>query len=356
MCDPTNAMKSFAFPGNIEPEILSIAAGQVPYMRASWFSQLVLECEIALLNLVECEGGRVIPYTASGTAAMDACVNAFVSTRRRALVVNGGAFGARWRDLCRYYQIPHDEFAVPFGQHPDMDRLGELLATSRYDVLLMQHHETSSGYLYDLESIARICETAGVRLVVDAISSFLTDGFSMRDNGIDVAVISSQKGLNLPPGLSFVVLSKRILDEGGFASRSYYFDWNVHLSDLGRGQTPFSPATHLFMQLHARLIQMETLGVEQMIAQVSAKALAFRNACLDNGWSFAARRMSNCLSGVILPFPARPLVSHLSSRQIYVMPSGPENMIRVGHIGTLDAREQIELAKEIKLWETNEKP
>lgn len=348
-------MKSFAFPGNIEPEILAIAAIQVPYMRTKWFSDLVLENESILLNLLECSGGRVIPYTASGTAAMDACVSSFVSSYRRPLVINGGTFGARWGEICRYYGMCHDEFHVPFGKPPELELLASRLSSGTYDVLLMQHHETSSGFLYDLGTISELCQAHGVRLVVDAIGSFLAEPFAMDSFGIDVAILSSQKGLNLPPGLSFVVLSKNAVKEGKFEQNGFYFDWREHLTNLQRGQTPYSPATHLFMQLNARLVKTKSAEIQTVIEQVRSRAEAFRRACTKRGWLFSAETMSNCLTGVYLPFPARPLVDYFSRQHVYVMPSGPKNMIRVTHLGTLDCDEQTMLVDEIEKWQKNEK-
>jgi aspartate aminotransferase-like enzyme len=97
---------------------------------------------------------------------------------------------------------------------------------------------------------------------------FLTDPLSMRDLHIDVLVLSSQKGLNLPPGLSFVVLSDRVLAKNSFAPGGYYYDWDTHLRNMKRGQTPYSPATQLFRQLHARLKKLEKSGVERAIDAV----------------------------------------------------------------------------------------
>ena len=253
-------MKLFVFPGNIEPEILAIASEQIPYMRTEWFSKLVLETEEMLLELVDCPAGRIIPYTASGTAAMDSCITSFVSTCKKALVINGGTFGARWGKLCDYYRIPCEEFTVDFGKEPDQDLLTKKITSGEYDVLLMQHHETSSGYLYDLDYISALCKTHGIYLIVDTISSFLSDPLSMERQGIDIAIISSQKGLNLPPGLSFVILSESVVLRDKFAPSSFYYDWNEHLLNLKRGQTPYSPATHLFMQLHARLLLIKARG------------------------------------------------------------------------------------------------
>lgn len=349
-------MKSFAFPGNIEPEILAIAAGQVPYMRTRWFSDLVLECESMLLALLDCQGGRVIPYTASGTAAMEASVRAFVSRHAHPLVINGGTFGARWGEICRYHGLAFEEFKIPFGKNLDLQLLSERLASGYHRVLVMQHHETSSGQLFDLQGIATLCRKHRVRLVVDAIGSFLLDPVSMADCGVDVMILSSQKGLNLPPGLSFSVLAPRVLNEKGFGKSGFYCDWDEQLSNLSRGQTPFSPATHLFMQLHHRLEKASALGLCNIIGQVRRKADAFRKECGSQGWPIVAETPSNCLTGLYLPFPARPLVEHLTSRQIFVLPSSVENMIRVTHLGTLDIADQSSLTKEIIAWQRKEKP
>ena len=175
-------MKSFAYPGNIEADILSIGAEQIPYMRTEWFSGMMLECQSLLLELLDCPGGGVIPYTASGTAAMESCVRSFAATRKKALVVNGGTFGARWAELCGYSGIPCDVFDVEFGKAPCWERLIQAIASGNYGTLLIQHHETSSGYLYDLSRLSDACRDHDVALVVDAISSFLTDPLSMRDS------------------------------------------------------------------------------------------------------------------------------------------------------------------------------
>ena len=143
-------MKSFVFPGNIEPEILEAGKGPIPYMRSKWFSDLVFDCEARLLQLLVCPTGKVIPYTASGTAAMEACVLEYVSQHRKALVIVGGTFGARWAEICRYHKIPYEEFQVPFATDPDIGELADRLQSKEFDILLIQHHETSSGYLYNL--------------------------------------------------------------------------------------------------------------------------------------------------------------------------------------------------------------
>ena len=94
-------MRSYVFPGDIDPAIMEIAARPIPYMRTQEFSDINLESERILLELIHCRGGRTIIYTGSGTGAMSAVVENYVSTRKKAFVLDGGSFGHRWWDLCR---------------------------------------------------------------------------------------------------------------------------------------------------------------------------------------------------------------------------------------------------------------
>ena len=143
-------MESYVFPGNIDERISSIGAADIPYMRTDEFSAINLESSGILLDLIHCKGGRAIIYTGSGTGAMTAIVENYVSTKKKALAINGGSFGQRWVDLCRYYGIPVVDFKVEFTHEPDYERLAATVADEKPDVLLCQHHETSSGVLYDL--------------------------------------------------------------------------------------------------------------------------------------------------------------------------------------------------------------
>lgn len=345
-------MRSFVFPGNIEDDIRNIGAEPIPYMRTGEFSATVLECEDMLLDLIGCANGRVLAFTASGTAAMESCVMNLGNSRGRALVLNGGTFGARWASLCECHNVLHDTFCSPFGGPFDLERFAEVLKQKTYGILLFQHHESSSGELYPLNEICRMCRDAGVLTVVDAISSFLADPISMKDDGVDVVVLSSQKGLNLPPGLSFVVLSERVCRRGEFERQCLYLDWEENLASLLRGQPLFSPATQLFFQLHRRLQKCKQVGVDVVTESVRGKAEVFRAACSEYGWCFSAKSMSNCLTGVLLPFTARPLIEYLASKCTYVMPSANDCLVRVAHLGTLGDSDHLELVKELAEWQS----
>lgn len=343
-------MKSFVFPGNIEESILKIGGQPFPYMRTSEFSALVKESEDMLLSLIGCSRGRVIFYTASGTGAMDAVVCNYVSQFKKAFVVAGGSFGYRWKQICDYYQCACDTFEVAFAKDINYEELEKAVMASKPDVFLCQHHETSTGQLYDLKKISMICKKNGVSLVVDVISSFLADPLNMDELGIDICITSSQKGLNIAPGLSFVILSEHLSNQN-FANKSYYFDFAENLKNLERGQTPYSPATTIFLQLHARLLNNVKIGANNIIASVRERAMFFRKLCKENGWEMPVEVPSNCITGFFVRRNGERLFKELIRKDIYIMPGGTPNYFRVSHLGIQSEDDLIDLAECIKTIE-----
>lgn len=340
-------MKSYAFPGNIENEILSIGASQIPYMRTAEFSVINKDSERILLDLINNRNGRTIIYTGSGTGAMDAVVANYVTTRRMALVVDGGSFGHRWSQLCDYYGCAHVDVKLDFGKDLDYDEVERIVRENKVDTFLCQHHETSSGQLYNLEKIADICRRNEVSLVVDAISSFLVEDIDMEKSGIDICITSSQKGLNIPPGISILFFSQRLL-EYPFAHRSYYFDFQENFRNLTRGQTPFSPATTIFLQLNARLKEIEKGGLELYQNRARNHARYFRKLCSLYGWDILAENPSYAITGFQTHHNQEKIFRGLIEEyNTFIMPGSREGFFRVSHMGVQTERDLEELAAQI---------
>lgn len=346
-------MQSFVFPGNIDSKLMQIGSKPFMYMRTKEFSQINKESESILLDLIHCVGGKTIIYTGSGTGAMSAVVENYVATQKKAFVIDGGSFGNRWFNLCRYYGVDAIDYKVPFAKDINYHDLEAAVASERPDVLLCQHHETSSGQLFNLESISEICHRHNVSLVVDAISSFLAEELNMDALDIDISIASTQKGLNIPPGLSVLFLNKKLLDYP-FAHNGYYWDFDENLSNLKRGQTPFSPATILYLQLNARLKQLRSEGGEQTnIQAVRHRAKVFRNLCNKYGWKVLAETPSFAITGFQTRDDEsrnvfRGLIDHYDT---FIMPGSKVGFYRVSHMGLQTDLELEELAARIYEFE-----
>ena len=342
-------MQSYVFPGNIDHSIMAIGSQPFIYMRTTEFSEINKESERILLDLIHCSKGRTIIYTGSGTGAMSAVVENYCTTKKKAFVIDGGSFGHRWSQLCKYYGVPVFDYAVPFAKDINYSELEAVVSEVKPDVLLCQHHETSSGQLFDLREISRICHANQVSLVVDAISSFLAEELNMDQLGIDICITSTQKGLNIPPGLSILFFNERLCGYP-FNHKGYYWDFEENFSNLKRGQTPFSPATILYLQLHARLKQLEAEGGEHKnIESVRHRALYFRNLCKQYGWDVPAENPSVAVTGFQTSDSEKRNVFNklIADYETYIMPNSVPGFYRVSHMGLQTDEDLDILAKRI---------
>lgn len=342
-------MLSYVFPGNINKRISEIGGGEIPYMRTSQFSEINLESERILLELIHCSDGKAIIYTGSGTGAMSAVVENYAKTKSKAIAINGGSFGARWVSMCNYYNVPVIDFKVPFTHDMDYEAFEKTVSEQKPDILLCQHHETSSGVLYDLKRISDICHRYNVSMVVDVISSFLAEELNMDELGIDICITSTQKGLNIPPGLSILFLSSR-LNDYEFAHNGYYWDFKDNLDNLRRGQTPFSPATLIYLQLNERLRQLKAEGGERKnIEDVHHRAEVFRNECRKYGWDMPAENPSYAITAIQTKDTAERVIFNglIERYDTFIMPGGKPGYYRISHMGLGSDQEWIELAARI---------
>lgn len=326
----------------MEQEILDLGAQQIPYFRTDDFSEIMFENEFLIKKFVKApEGSRAIFLTGSGTAAMEAAVINVFDKTDKLLIINGGSFGARFKAICDVHMINNAEILLAYGEPLKEEHLAPY-DNQGFTGLLINVHETSTGVLYDMGLVKDFAKRNGLILMVDAIGSFLADPFDMQESETNVTIISSQKGLALPPGMSFVVVDEiaiqRILVNNII---SYYFDFKKYLQDGQRGQTPFTPAVSTLIQLRHRLICIDTLGIDQIIANVALLAQDFRNKIKKLPFEIFTESVSNAISPLspIGKTTAYEIFSCLKNNyNIYVCPNGgdlKDSLFRVGHIGAL---------------------
>ncbi len=261
-------------PVKMSDEILEVGSKQTPYFRNCEFSDVTYACEKGLLEMVNApEGSKVIFLTASGTAGMESVVMNLLNKDDNALVVHGGGFGGRFVDICATHDIPHTDFKV---KDTNLHNIETLAPKEEYTSLIVNAHETSVGHLYDLEAMGAYAKKNNLLYIVDAISMLVTDPVDMQSSNIDVVIASSQKGLALPPGLTMVILAPRALEKVQDI-KSLYFNFKDYLSNGERGQTPYTPAVTIMLQLEARLNQINRRGgVQQSIKKAKDISEYFR--------------------------------------------------------------------------------
>lgn len=326
-----------------------IGGQNVPYFRTPEFSAVMLENEMLVKKFAHAgEESRVVFITGSGTASMEATVMNVFSGDDKVLIVNGGSFGQRFVDLCEIHGIPYQQIKLSIGKALKAQDL-EPYEAQGYTGFLVNVHETSTGVHYDMALISDFCRRNGLFLVVDAISSFLADEFRMEDLGVDVMITGSQKALACPPGISVIVMSPAAIKRVETNQvRSMYFDLKSALKNGERGQTPFTPAVGILLQINARLKAIDAQGVDSEREKIAALAADFRRRIVDMPLDICSESLSNAVTPLMTRnCSAYDVFTVLKDEYgIWVCPNGGETkdkIFRVGHIGDLTIADNVAL-------------
>ena len=334
---------------------------QIPYFRTQEFSNVVFENEKFFAKFLDApENSRTVFMTGSGTAGLEcSCMN-FFTAQDKVLVVNGGTFGHRLVELCTIFEIPHEELHLEYGQVLTQDMLNKYDGKG-FTAMFLQHHETSTGILYDLNMVGSFCRKNGMFLCVDCISSFLADRISMKEFGINAVITGSQKGIALPPGMSFITMDQKGVDRiNANTVKSMYFDLKAYLKDGERGQTPFTPAVSVILQLNTRLKQIEEEGgIQKAVEHTASVAKYFRDGIKDLPLTMFSKAPSNAVTSLTLNSRGNAYDVFLKIKDrygIYICPNGGDlgkMIFRVGHIGYITKNDLDQLLK--ALHELNDK-
>lgn len=336
-------------------DICEIGGQQVPYFRTPEFSRIMIENEALMLEFIKApEGSRAVFLTGSGTASMEAAVINTLTENDRALVVNGGSFGQRFVELLKLHKVSYTEIRPESGRGVQEWQLLQF-ENKGYTAFLVNIDETSTGVLHDCRLIGEFCRRNGLFLIVDAISSFLADDLDMAACHADVVLTGSQKALACPPGVSIVMLSPRALKRiEDVPTKCRYLDLKDALKNAERGQTPFTPAVGILLQINARLRQIRRDGgVEKETERIHALAQYFREQIKKLPFEIISKSLSNAVTPLHpKTASAYDIFMRLKDEYgIWVCPNGgamKDTVFRVGHIGALTYADYDKLLNALK--------
>jgi aspartate aminotransferase-like enzyme len=332
--------------------VRAIGAEQVPYFRTAEFSELMLENERLVKKFAKAsDDSRVVFITGSGSAGMETAIMNTLTPADKAIVVNGGSFGHRFVELCELHEIPFTEIKLQPGKALKAEHLKEFEGKG-YTTFIVNKHETSTGVHYDMQLISDFCKRNNLFLIVDCISTFLADPFDMATLGADVMITGSQKALACPPGVSLIVLSPRAIERvESSTTPCMYLNLKLALKNGERGQTPFTPAVGVLLQINQRLREIEAQGgVDAEVKRTAALAADFRQKIADMPLRLASPSPSNAVTSLRpVATPAYQIFTTLKDEyQIWVCPNGGvlrDEIFRVGHIGALTPADNTTLAE-----------
>ena len=226
----------------------------------------------------------VIIYPGSGTGAWEAALVNALRPGDLALMVETGHFATLWKTMAEKLGVETEFLETDWRRGADPDAIERRLRADgerRIKAVCVVHNETSTGCKSRIGEVRAAMDAAGhpALLMVDTISSLGSMEYRHDAWGVDVTVGGSQKGLMLPPGLSFNAVSDKAREaaRGGGMPRSY-FDWEDHIAANAGGSFPYTPATNLLYGLDEALRMLEEEGYARVFARHDRHAEATRAA------------------------------------------------------------------------------
>lgn len=335
-------------PTPVPEEVKLSQAKTIVHHRSKGFAEIFEEVRKGLKYVFQTKE-EVLVFAASGTGAMEAVVANLFSPEDKVLVTRGGKFGERWAEIATAFGIQVLPLDIEWGRAPNPDLVEERLRQDpEIKAVFTQLAETSTGVAYDIKSMARIVKSKRAILVVDAISGLGAEALPMDEWGVDVVVSGSQKGLMIPPGLAFVVLSPKAWQLTADSKLpKYYWDFKKAKKAQEKNQTPYTPAITLICALRESLRLLEREGWESVLARHAKLAKATRQGVLALELRIFSKTPSNVLTAVEVPsdIEAKRLRGLMRDRYGVEVAGGQAELagkiIRIAHLGWMEATDII---------------
>ena len=293
----------------------------------------------------------VVIYPASGTGAWEAALVNTLSPGDRVLMCETGHFATVWKEMAINLGLAVDfpEFDWRDGADPPIvEAWLRKDKAHRIKAVCIVHNETSTGCTSPIDDIRRAIDAAGhpALLMVDTISSLASIDYRHDEWGVDVTVGGSQKGLMLPPGLSFNAVSEKALAAAKAAALpKSYWSWEAMLAYNKNGFFPYTPATLLLYGLDQSLAMLQEEGLENVFRRHQRLAEATRQAVAGWGLELVCRqprRQSATLTAVLVPAGSDADRLRTAALDHFDVSLGKglgkldRKVFRIGHLGDLN--------------------
>ena len=334
-------------PSNIPDRVLRAIDRPVMDHRGSEFSAIVKQTLEGLRSVAQTRGPVVI-YPASGSGAWEAAIVNTLSPGDRVLTFETGHFSQLWRQIAARFGIRVDYLPGTWRTGVVVRDIEAKLSDDRnhqYKAVMVVHNETSTGTTSKIPEIRKAMNRLGhpALLMVDAVSSLGSIEYRHDEWEVDVTISSSQKGLMLPPGLAFNVISERAMaaHQTSKMARSYW-DWNAVLQLSKNGFFPYTPSINLIYGLREALQMLLEEGLPAVFGRHQRHGEATRAAV--RAWSLELvceepTEFSNTVTAVFIPqgHSADALRTAILAKFDMSLGAGlsklADKVFRIGHLG-----------------------
>ena len=253
---------------------------------------------------------HVVIYPASGTGAWEAALVNVLQAGDLVLMVETGHFATLWHKMATKLGLETEFLATDWRRGADPQAIEDRLRADtdgKIKAVCVVHNETSTGSTSAIAEVRSAIDIVShdALLIVDTISSLASIDFRHDEWGVDVTVSGSQKGLMLPPGLSFNAVSEKALSVSTASGmRRSYWDWSEQVAANADGAFPYTPATNLLYGLAEAIDMLHEEGLDAVFARHDRHAAATRRAVQAWGLEVLCqepRDFSSSLTAVLLP-------------------------------------------------------
>lgn len=254
--------------------------------------------------------GPVIIYPASGTGAWEAALINTLSPGDRVLMYETGHFASLWKTMATKIGLQPEFIESDWRAGADPKKIEARLREDKsreIKAVCVVHNETSTGCVTLIPEVRRAIDAAGhpALLMVDTISSLGSIDYRHDEWGVDVTVGGSQKGLMLPPGLSFNALGEKALAAAKSSKMpKSYWGWDEMIANNKTGFFPYTPATNMLYALGEAIDMLHAEGLENVFARHDRHAEATRRAVRTWGLEILCkepRHYSSSLTAIMMP-------------------------------------------------------
>lgn len=233
--------------------------------RVDCFQQTMGDIRRSITEIVaNDEDYATVLLSASGTAAVEAMLVTAARAGHPIAIVNNGAYGERMCAIAEALQLDYVVYKQSGFEPINIQKLDAFLQQEGRDTryLAVVHHETSTGLLNDLAPLSQLGERYGLKLLVDAMSSFAGYPIQMAEAGIALLAASANKNLQGMPGVSFVIAERQALVElASYPTRSFYLDICAEYAHLEQTrQARFTPSVPVIYALQQALVDFHAEG------------------------------------------------------------------------------------------------
>ena len=334
-------------PTNVPDRVLRAMDYPTIDHRGPQFAEIGAKCLAGMKTIFKTDSHAVI-YPASGTGAWESALVNTLQEGDLVLMVETGHFASLWHKMASRLGLETEFLATDWRRGVDPQQVEDRLRAdleNKIKAVCIVHNETSTGSTSRVNEVRLAMNNAGhdALLLADTISSLGSIDFRHDEWGVDVTVAGSQKGLMLPPGLSFNAVSEKALavaSKGGM--RRSYWDWEEQIAANKDGSFPFTPATNLLYGLAEAIDMLHEEGLDNVFKRHDRHAAATRKAVQAWGLEVLCQEpkdYSSALTAVLLPDGHNADAFRAGVLQNFNMSLGnglaklAGKVFRIGHLG-----------------------